>query len=133
MIGYLTIGADDLEQATAFYDSVLGTIGWKRFGEYNGYVGYGFDGSDKGQVIWLCRPFNGETARAANGTMVGFSAKTREQVDAFHAAALAAGGSEEGAPGLRPAYGPNWYAAYLRDPTGNKMSIVCRKPNQASL
>lgn len=61
--------------------------------------------------------------------MVGFDAGTKKQVHDFHAAALAAGGSDEGAPGPRAAYGPNWYAAYLRDPTGNKLAVVCHKPD----
>ena len=60
--------------------------------------------------------------------MVGFDAKTKDQVHAFHAAAMKAGGSDEGPPGPRANYGPNWYAAYLRDPTGNKLAIVYRKP-----
>lgn len=59
--------------------------------------------------------------------MVGFDAQTKEQVHAFYAAAMQAGGSDEGPPGPRPDYGPNWYAAYLRDPTGNKLAIACRK------
>ena len=60
--------------------------------------------------------------------MVGFDAETKDQVHAFYAAAMKAGGRDEGAPGPRPDYGPNWYAAYLRDPTGNKLAVVCRKP-----
>jgi catechol 2,3-dioxygenase-like lactoylglutathione lyase family enzyme len=110
MIGYITIGALDTERAKAFYDSVLATIGWKPFADYGGYIGYGLDGADDGQTIWICKPFDGEPARAGNGIMVGFHAKTREQVHAFHSAAMAANGSDEGPPGPRPDYGPNWYA-----------------------
>jgi catechol 2,3-dioxygenase-like lactoylglutathione lyase family enzyme len=128
MIGYLTIGALDIEQAKTFYDSVLGTIGWKQFADYGDPVGYALNGIDTGQTIWICKPYDGATARAGNGIMIGFDAATKEQVHAFHAAAMKAGGSDEGAPGPRPDYGPNWYAAYLRDPTGNKLAIVCRKP-----
>ena len=128
MIGYLTIGALDIEQAKTFYDSVLGTIGWKQFADYGDPVGYGLNGIDTGKTIWICKPYDGATARAGNGIMIGFDAATKEQVHAFHAAAMKTGGSDEGAPGPRPDYGPNWYAAYLRDPTGNKLAIVCRKP-----
>ena len=128
MIGYITIGATDTEQARIFYDSVLATVGWKQFADYGGYIGYGQNGADDGQTIWVCKPFDGEPARAGNGIMVGFQAETKAQVHAFHAAAMAADGRDEGGPGPRPDYGPNWYAAYLRDPTGNKLSIVCKTP-----
>jgi catechol 2,3-dioxygenase-like lactoylglutathione lyase family enzyme len=130
MIGYITIGATDTEQAKAFYDAVFSCIGWKQFADYGDYIGYGHNGASDGQSIWICKPFNGEPARAGNGIMVGLNADNTEQVHAFHAAAMAAGGSDEGAPGPRPDYGPNWYAAYLRDPTGNKLAIVCHHPQR---
>jgi catechol 2,3-dioxygenase-like lactoylglutathione lyase family enzyme len=128
MIGYITIGAVDIAQAKTFYDSVLGTIGWKQFADYGDPIGYARNETGDGQTIWICTPFDGEAARAGNGIMVGFDADTKEQVHAFHAAAMKAGGRDEGGPGPRPDYGPSWYAAYLRDPTGNKLAIVCRKP-----
>jgi hypothetical protein len=106
---------------------LLGTIGWKQFADYGDPVGYGMNDADDGQSIWICKPFNGEAARGGNGIMVGFDAETKEQVHAFHAAGMAAGGSDEGGPGPRPDYGPNWYAAYLCDPTGNKLAVVHRK------
>ncbi|MHB1692088.1 MAG: VOC family protein, partial [Thiomonas sp.] len=83
-------------------------------------------------ALWLCQPFNGQPASAGNGTMVALAARTRAQVDAFHAAALAQGGTNEGAPGLRPHYGPDFYAAYVRDPDGNKLAAVCRAAPSAS-
>ena len=130
MIGYITIGAVDIEQAKIFYDSVLGTIGWQQFADYGDPVGYAQNETGEGQTIWICKPFDGETARAGNGIMVGFDAETKGQVHRFYDAAMKAGGRDEGGPGPRPDYGPNWYAAYLRDPTGNKLAIVCRKPAQ---
>jgi hypothetical protein len=76
--------------------------------------------------LWLMKmPFDGKVASAGNGAMVGLIAQTRAQVDAFHASALANGGSCEGKPGLREAYGPNMYLAYVRDPMGNKFSAMC--------
>src|SRR4030081_2987032 len=90
MIGYLTIGADDIAQAKAFYDSVLGTIGWRQFADYGDPVGYAQNEAGDGQTIWICKPFDGGSARAGNGIMVGFDADTREQVHAFHAAATKA-------------------------------------------
>jgi catechol 2,3-dioxygenase-like lactoylglutathione lyase family enzyme len=128
VLSYITIGARDTAQANAFYDAVLGTIGYKRFAEFGTFTGYGVDGRSDGQSVWVCKPFDGNEARAGNGIMVAFSAADRGQVDAFYKAAMAQGGSDEGAPGLRESYGPNWYAAYLRDPTGNKLAIVCNKP-----
>jgi catechol 2,3-dioxygenase-like lactoylglutathione lyase family enzyme len=128
MIGYITIGAADIKQAKTFYDSVLLTIGWKPFADYGDPIGYAQNETGDGQTIWICKPFDGEAARPGNGIMVGFDAETREQVHAFYDAAMKAGGRDEGGPGPRATYGPNWYAAYLRDPTGNKLAIVCRKP-----
>lgn len=128
MIGYVTIGARDLAEGSAFYDDVLGTIGYKRFAEFGTFIGYSLDGTSNGQTIWVCKPFNGQDAKAGNGIMVAFNAAERAQVHAFHEAAMKRGGSDEGPPGPRPDYGPDWYAAYLRDPTGNKLAIVCHKP-----
>ena len=128
MIGYITIGARDPRQAKAFYDSVLTTVGWKQFADYGDYIGYGPAGSDEGQTIWICKPYDGEPARAGNGIMIGFNAESREQVHAFHAAAMATHGSDEGGPGPRPDYGPNWYAAYQRGTTGEKEGEEWRGP-----
>ena len=77
-------------------------------------------------ALWVCTPFDGAAATAGNGAMVALWAKTWREVDAFHAAALACGGTSEGAPGLRLAYNPDFYAAYVRDPDGNKLAAVCR-------
>ncbi|MFN3970826.1 MAG: hypothetical protein ACK4L4_05550 [Gemmobacter sp.] len=74
--------------------------------------------------LWVTRPFDGGPARAGNGAMVAFAAPGRAAVEAFHAAALAQGGADEGAPGLRPQYGAGFYAAYVRDPDGNKVAAV---------
>ena len=124
-IGYLTLGAADLEAAVTFYDAVLPAIGWARFNRHPGFAGYGPNGAGEGQTLWLCQPFDGQAASPGNGVMLALSADSRREVDAFHAAALSAGAVDEGAPGLRPHYSPTWYAAYLRDPTGNKLAIVC--------
>ena len=74
----------------------------------------------------LCKPENGQPARAGNGIMVGLHADSEAQVQAFHAAALANGGTDEGAPGLRPQYAPDYFGAYVRDPEGNKLHVVHR-------
>jgi predicted lactoylglutathione lyase len=77
-------------------------------------------------ALWICKPFDGAPATAGNGSMVALRAKNWLQVGAFHAAALANGGTSEGNPGLRLQYNPDFYAAYVRDPDGNKLAVVCR-------
>lgn len=126
MLDYATFGANDIEQSKAFFDATLAPLGYAQF--YNdGWVGYAPDGNpEKGHVVWVGSPYDGQAAQKANGFMIGFTAPTREAVRAFHAAALANGGTCEGEPGLREAYGPNIYMAYVRDPVGNKMSAICR-------
>jgi catechol 2,3-dioxygenase-like lactoylglutathione lyase family enzyme len=79
---------------------------------------------DRENVLWVGKPYLKLPANWGNGTMIALSAKTREIVDAFYVAALANGGTDEGAPGLRP-YHANFYACYVRDPDGNKLSVVC--------
>lgn len=121
---YVTLGAADAAAAHAFYDDVLATIGWSSHASFPGWRGYSAQGAGKGPTVWICTPFNGQPASAGNGTMVAFPAASPAQVDAFHAAAMARGAQDEGAPGPRADYGPHWYAAYLRDPTGNKIAVV---------
>ena len=124
MSAYVTVGTNDPAKSNAFYDAVLATIGWKSHADFPGWRAYSEGGDGKGFVLWVAKPFNKEAATAGNGSMIGFIAKSREEVDAFYAVAMANGGSDEGAPGLRPHYGPHWYAAYLRDIAGNKLAIV---------
>lgn len=121
---YVTVGAIDSGKSNAFYDAALAAIGWSKQTEFPGWRAYSEGGKGEGFTLWICQPFNGEPASAGNGTMVGFLAKSRAEVDAFYATAMAHGGTDEGAPGLRAHYGPDWYAAYLRDPAGNKIAVV---------
>jgi len=123
MTVYATVGAVDPAVSHAFYDAVLATIGWSSHADFPGWRGYSKGGSGEGFVLWSCTPFDGAPATAGNGAMIGFFVDRRAEVDAFHAAAMAHGGGDDGAPGLRP-YGANWYAAYLRDPAGNKLAVV---------
>ena len=125
MDNYITLGARDGDAANTFYDAVLATIGWSSHAAFPGWRAWSKGGSGEGLTVWVCAPFDGQPASAGNGTMLAFAAAAPAEIDAFHAVALAHGGSDEGAPGPRPDYGPNWYAAYLRDPTGNKLAIVC--------
>ena len=117
IFSHVFIGAAYVEKSSAFYDVVLGTLGINNLGPFgNGWVLYG---REKPAFI-IARPGNGE-APSDNGVTVGFAAATPEEVDAFHAAGLAAGGADEGQPGPR-GHLPGAYAAYLRDPAGNKIT-----------
>jgi len=126
MLGYVTIGARDSEVSGKFYDAVLGCVGDERKFADNGWIGYGPKGSDS-HYIYLCPPFNGEAATSGNGSMLAFKAASKDEVDAAHAAGLAHGGSDEGGPGFRPPEGTEFYGAYLRDPTGNKLCVYYKK------
>jgi catechol 2,3-dioxygenase-like lactoylglutathione lyase family enzyme len=127
MVDYATLGTNDFEKSAVFFDAVLGALGHQRTHDYseNKMVAYG-ESPQSPISVWLCQPYNKQPASPGNGSMLGFVAKTRAQVDAFHAAALAHGGTCEGPPGLREAYGPNMYLAYIRDSQGNKFSAICK-------
>ncbi|WLS04416.1 VOC family protein [Shinella oryzae] len=126
MLLYTTVGTNDLERAGRFYDATLPLIGYGRQKEAQGEIGYGADGDVRCR-FWVVEPFNREPATYGNGATIAFEAPDRASVDAFHAAALAAGGTDEGAPGLRP-FHASFYAAFVRDPDGNKLVAVCEKP-----
>jgi catechol 2,3-dioxygenase-like lactoylglutathione lyase family enzyme len=132
MLLYITLGTNDLPRARAFYDAALAPLGMVRSFENESEIGYGENpppSSGRQRYFYLTKPYLKLPATWGNGTMVAFSAKTRAAVQAFHAAALAHGGTDEGAPGLRP-YHAHFYACYVRDPDGNKLSAVCEAPEQ---
>ncbi|MCB2136808.1 MAG: VOC family protein [Rhodobacteraceae bacterium] len=127
MIDYITLGTRNLDRARPFYDAVMAALGLHRLVTTAEEIGYGQnDGDPARSTLWIVTPYDGREATAGNGTMVALAAPTRAAVDAFHAAGMAHSGSDEGKPGLRP-YGENFYACYIRDPDGNKLSAVCRR------
>ena len=126
MLLYVTLGTNDLYRARHFYDAVLPVLGYRRQRYSEEEIGYSADGDTRCR-FWVVTPFNRRRATAGNGAMVAFAAETRAAVDAFHAAAMAAGGVDDGGPGLRP-YHAHFYAAYVRDQDGNKLSAVCENP-----
>ncbi|WP_160009928.1 VOC family protein [Rhizobium sp. 18055] len=126
MLLYVTLGTNDLDQARRFYDVVLAVIGYRRQRYSEEEIGYAADGDIRCR-LWIVTPFNRRRAANGNGTMVALAAETRAEVDAFYAAAVAAGGVSEGEPGLRP-FHASFYAAYVRDLDGNKLSAVCEAP-----
>lgn len=123
-ISHITLGTNDPVRANAFYDAVLAVLGFKRRDEPDDPAAAYFP-PQRWPVIYIYRPFDGGPATYGNGTHIALNAETREQVRQFHALALQHGGSDEGQPGLRPHYGEHYYAAYVRDPDGNKLQAVC--------
>ena len=119
-----------MNRAMRFYDSVLAPLGLKRKRTFKIAISYAPENfSGINEPFWVLRPHDKNDATPGNGAMVAFEAATRAAVDAFHAAALAGGGSDEGPPGLRTHYHPDYYGAYVRDPEGNKLCAVCHRPS----
>ena len=124
MLDHIGIAVSDSARSGAFYDAALRPLGITLIVEIPGdrseasVFGYGRDGEP---FFWF-----GEEETIGEGLHVAFAAATRDEVDAFYRAALAAGASDNGAPGLRPQYGANYYAAFVRDPDGHNIEAVCR-------
>lgn len=118
MIGYITLGTNDLARAAEFYDKLLAPLGMARIMEMDTFIAWG-DGKQVG--IGLTKPFDGNPATVGNGVMVAFAAESPEKVDELYALALELGASDEGAAGPRGDSG--FYAGYFRDPDGNKLNF----------
>lgn len=121
-LNYLMIGSNDLTCSRAFYDAIMAEIGGKIEADYPGFA-YCYRFGDGGRV-WVARPFDKDAPHPGNGYMIGFGVASEALVRSAHAAALAHGGSNEGDPGPRPHYGPDFFGGYVRDPDGNKMSFI---------
>jgi catechol 2,3-dioxygenase-like lactoylglutathione lyase family enzyme len=120
MLSHVSLGTNDADRAAAFYDPVLAVLGMRKICERDGSVDYGTAKT----VFSLERPSDGKPASVGNGVHIAFDAGTRAQVDEFYRVALANGGTDAGAPGLRPEYDANYYGAFVRDPDGNKIEAV---------
>ncbi|WP_341366172.1 VOC family protein [Yoonia sp. BS5-3] len=133
MIAYVAVGADDIALAKRFYAAFLPALGYTCDEGPEG-LSYALPIAPgqppAGPDFYVKPPYNGQHATAGNGSMTAFEASHQQQVRDLHAAALAAGGTDEGAPGFRPAYGPRFYVCYLRDPQGNKIAIFSSNPNE---
>lgn len=133
MIAYVTVGVDDIARAKRFYAAFLPALGYQL---EEGPEGLSFTlpaAPDQSPVLpdfYVKPPFDGRPATSGNGTMVAFEARNQREVRDLHAAALAAGGSDEGQPGFRAAYGPHFYVGYLRDPQGNKIALFSSDPTE---
>lgn len=122
MIGYVTLGTNDLERAANFYDALAAAMGTGRMMEWDGAIAWGTPGGSPG--IGLTRPFDGNPARVGNGVMVALEAKDEAHVQRIYDVALAHGGRCEGPPGARS---DDFFAAYFRDPDGNKLNAFVMK------
>lgn len=120
MIGYTTIGTNDLARSTAFYDALFAEIGGKRLLEMDRLIAWGK--SFEQPMFSVCKPYDGQPASAGNGTMVAIAMQSPAQIDALHKKALELGASDEGAVGPR---GPTFYCGYVRDLDGNKLNFFC--------
>ena len=120
MIGYLTIGTNNLERATVFYDDLLSSIGAARAFQTDDLTAWKF--GEESTLFTITKPFDKNEATVGNGVMVALSAESPTAIDLLHAKALELGATNEGDPGLR---GKNFYAAYFRDLDGNKLNFFC--------
>ena len=126
MFSHVTVGSNDIAKSRRFYDGVGKALGLACIVEYPTAFGFGRTGGRP--QLWIVRPLDKNPATVGNGITIGLDAADRPSVDAAYEAAMAAGGTDEGKPGLRAHYHPNYYGAYVRDPDGNKVCIVCHKP-----
>lgn len=133
MIAYVTVGTDDVARAKRFYSAFMPALGYELEEGPEG-LSYALpvepDQSPVLPEFYVKPTFDGAPASAGNGSMTAFEAQNQQQVRDLHAAALASGGSDEGAPGFRAAYGPRFYVGYLRDPQGNKIALFSSNPSE---
>jgi catechol 2,3-dioxygenase-like lactoylglutathione lyase family enzyme len=135
MIGYVTLGTDNIERSREYFDALFGTIGAKRlmqFGDEDGGSGFTMYGTSMARpAVVLTRPYDQQPMQVGNGNMVALVMDSTDKVDAFHAKALELGGTDEGAPGYRgdPKFG--YYFGYFRDPDGHKFAVFNIAPQHA--
>lgn len=122
MFSHVTLGTNNWEKSKPFWTAISGALGLPVLFEYEGGIAYG---EPVGPKVFIGPAFDGKPATSGNGTHVAFLASSRKMVDEFYKSALENGGTDEGPPGPRPHYHPNYYGAYVRDPDGNKLQAVC--------
>ena len=133
MLDHISLAVSDFERSTAFYDGVLGTLGHRRVMEIDeapDFVAAGYGASEHEPAFWIgaSRDPAAPGPRAPDGQHVAFAAANRNQVDAFYRAALDAGGADNGPPGIRAHYHPDYYACFVIDPDGHHIEAVCHRP-----
>lgn len=125
MIGYVTLGTNNMQRAAGFYDELLAELGAKRFMEQETFIAWAT--SPESPALSVIKPADGNAATVGNGVMVALAVDSPEKVDAVHRKAMALGGKDEGAPGPR---GQGFYAGYFRDLDGNKLNAFCITQDQ---
>lgn len=133
MFDHFSLPVSDLRKSKPFYEAVLGALGYLSLQAqvFDGYSAFGFgDDPDGEPPFWIGGPAEASPEKAVTpeGQHIAFAARSRAMVDAFHAAGLAAGGLDNGPPGLRPQYHADYYAAFLLDPDGHRIEAVCHRP-----
>jgi catechol 2,3-dioxygenase-like lactoylglutathione lyase family enzyme len=126
VFSHITVGTTNIAQSIAFYDAFLAPLGITRFWTAADGRTAGWEREAGDSRFFVGSPFNGEAPTPGNGWMCAFTAPSREAVNLCYNAALSQGGRDEGQPGLRSHYAPDYYGAYVRDPDGNKLHIVHR-------
>jgi catechol 2,3-dioxygenase-like lactoylglutathione lyase family enzyme len=134
MLSYINLGANDIPRSERFYTAVLEPLGYEK-AEQKDAVAYTLpdipDRNGPG-AVYVTKPYDGREATVGNGSMIAFRVPTHAQVRALHSAGVAAGGTDEGAPGFRAQYSKNFFVAYLRDPVGNKLALFCTATERES-
>jgi catechol 2,3-dioxygenase-like lactoylglutathione lyase family enzyme len=126
MLSHTTLGVTDIRRSRAFYVPLLKALGLVPKFSGEKWSGWKHPAADRPLFIITC-PFDGGPATAGNGQMIAFLASSRALVDQCHSLAIGHGGTDEGKPGLRPEYHPDYYGAYFRDPDGNKLCVCCHQ------
>lgn len=123
MIDHVTIKVSNLARSAAFYEQALVPLGYKRFvGDFDGAVGFGIEHPDERGTLWM---FDEGNLKTITEVHIAFAAKNEAMVKVFYDASIAAGGRDNGAPGLRPEYGASYYGAFVLDPDGNNIEATC--------
>ncbi|MDK1375358.1 MULTISPECIES: VOC family protein [unclassified Sinorhizobium] len=131
MIGYTMVGTTDLRRAERFYDPLMALIGQERCYCDEQVSSWGRRDDGRAPRFFACYPFDGNRASIGNGTMTAFLVESADVIERMFEIALERGGRSEGTPGFRPQYGDGFYAAYVRDPDGNKLAFVCYDAKKA--
>ena len=135
MLSYIIVGANDIPRSERFYTAVLEPLGYEK-AEQKDALTYKLPDSPGGvdgpATVYVVKPYDGREATVGNGSMIAFRVPTHAQVHALHSAGVAAGGTDEGAPGFRAQYSRNFFVGYLRDPLGNKLALFCTATDQAA-
>lgn len=124
MLNHVSIGVRDIARTKRFYDTALKPLGYECLSSGDDHLGYG---AGKAVALWISQSSSPVPADKRSGLHFCFDAPTRKSVDAFHAAALKTGGEDNGKPGVRTDYGPNYYAAFVIDPDGYRLEAYCGK------